>query len=116
MKTIVIGIMPQQEIRQRVLSIARGEYKPKPSEPKIWFPSIRSVAEVLSDDNRALLKFIQQEKPKSLTALAQLTGRKTSNLSRTLKTMANYGLVEMKREKNNQLRPLVKASDFKIIA
>ena len=35
MKAIVIGIMPQDKIRERVLSIARGE--PKSSEPKIWF-------------------------------------------------------------------------------
>ena len=60
MKSIVIGIMPQEQIRARVLSIARGEYKPKPSEPKIWFTSMRSLAEVLSDENRALLKLISE--------------------------------------------------------
>ena len=59
MKAIVIGIMPQESIRQRVLAIARGEYKPKPSDPKIWFTSMRSLAEVLSDENRGLLKLIQ---------------------------------------------------------
>jgi hypothetical protein len=37
MKAIVIGIMPQDKIRERVLSIARGDYKPKSGEPKIWF-------------------------------------------------------------------------------
>jgi len=58
MKTIVIGIMPQDKIRERVLSIARGERKPKSGEPKIWFTSMRSLAEVLSDENRALLKVI----------------------------------------------------------
>ncbi len=68
---------------------ARGEYKPKPSDPKIWFTSMRSLAEVLSDENRALLKIIQEAKPQSITSLAEITGRKTSNLSRTLKTMAN---------------------------
>lgn len=60
MKTITIGIMPQERIRERVLSIARGEYEPKPSEPKIWLTSIRSLAEVLSDENCALLKAIQE--------------------------------------------------------
>ena len=85
MKAIKIGIMPQAQIRARVLSIARGEYKPKPSEPKIWFTSMRSLAEVLSDENRALLKVIQEAKPQSLSSLADMTGRKTSNLSRTLR-------------------------------
>jgi predicted transcriptional regulator len=115
MKSIVIGIMPQEKIRARVLSIARGEYKPKASEPKIWFTSMRSLAEVLSDENRALLKLISENHPESITSLAELTGRRTSNLSRTLKTMANYGLIEMQREKN-QVRPVAKATEFRIVA
>ncbi|MDD5295554.1 MAG: transcriptional regulator [Rhodocyclaceae bacterium] len=115
MKAIVIGIMPQERIRARVLSIARGEYKPKPSEPKIWFTSMRSLAEVLSDENRALLKVIQEAKPPSISSLAEMTGRKPGNLSRTLKTMSNYGFVEMKREKNH-MRPVAKATEFRIVA
>ena len=115
MKAIVIGIMPQDKIRERVLAIARGEYKPKSTDPKVWFPSMKSLAEVLSDDNRALLKTIMETKPKSISALAESTGRKTSNLSRTLKTMSNYGIVDLKREKNH-VRPVAKATEFKIIA
>jgi len=114
-KAIVIGIMSQELVRERILSIARGEYKPKPSDPKIWFTSMRSLAEVLSDENRALLKIIQEAKPQSITSLAEITGRKTSNLSRTLKTMSNYGLVEMQREKNH-VRPVVNTTDFMIVA
>lgn len=115
MKTIVIGIMPQEKIRQRVLSIAKGDYKPKSGEPKIWFTSMKSLAEVLSDENRALLKVIQQTQPESISSLAELTGRKPGNLSRTLKTMSNYGIVEMRREKR-QVRPIVKSSEFRILA
>lgn len=115
MKPVVIGIKTQDELCARMLSIARGEYKPKPSEPKIWFTSIRSLAEVLSDENRALLKLISENHPESITSLAELTGRRTSNLSRTLKTMANYGLIEMQREKN-QVRPVAKATEFRIVA
>ena len=115
MKTIVVGIMPQEKIRERVLAIARGDYKPKATEPKIWFTSMRSLAEVLSDDNRALLKVIQEAKPQSISSLADITGRKPGNLSRTLKTMSNYGFVEMKRE-NRHVRPVVKGTDFRIVA
>lgn len=111
MKAIVIGIMPQEKIRERVLAIACGKYKPKPGEPKI----MKSLAEVLSDDNRALLKAISETNPASISALAEATGRKASNLSRTLKTMSRYGIVEMRREKNH-VRPIVKATHFRIIA
>jgi predicted transcriptional regulator len=115
MKTIIVGIMPQEKIRERMLSIARGDYKPKSTDPKIWFTSMRSLAEVLSDDNRALLKVIQDSKPESISSLADITGRKPGNLSRTLKTMSNYGFVEMKRE-NRHVRPIAKGTDFRIVA
>lgn len=115
MKPIVIGIMPQDKIRERVLAIARGKYKPKPGEPKIWFTSMKSLAEVLSDDNRALLKAISEMNPASISALAEATGRKASNLSRTLRTMSRYGIVEMRREKNH-VRPIAKATQFRIVA
>lgn len=115
MKAIVVGIMSQERMREPVLSIAKGEYKPKPSEPKIWFTSMRSLAEVLSDENRALLKVIRESKPESISSLANMTGRQPGNLSRTLKTMSNYGFVEMKRE-NKFLRPIAKATEFRILA
>jgi predicted transcriptional regulator len=115
MKAIVVGILPQDRIRERMLAIARGEYKPKTTEPKIWFTSMRSLAEVLSDENRALLKVIQDAKPQSISTLAEMTGRKPSNLSRTLKTMSNYGFVEMRRE-NRHVRPIAKATEFRIVA
>lgn len=115
MSKIVIGIMPQEKIRGRMLAIARGEYKPKPGEPRIWFTSMKSLAEVLSDDNRALLRLITEKKPASISALAKFAGRKPGNLSRTLKTMSNYGLVELEKDKN-QVRPIVKATEFRIVA
>ena len=115
MKPTLIGIMPQEQIRERIYAIARGEYQPKASDPKIWFTSMKLLAEVLSDDNRALLRVIKDSQPDSISILAQLTGRKPGNVSRTLKTMSHYGIVEMRREKN-QVRPIVKSTDFRIVA
>jgi predicted transcriptional regulator len=115
MKKIAIGIMSQEKIRERMLAIAKGEYKPKPGEPKIWFTSMKSLAEVLSDDNRALLKTIRDLQPESISGLAVITGRKAGNLSRTLKTMSRYGIVEMRRE-NHHVRPIVMATEFQILA
>lgn len=115
MKKIVIGIATQEAIRDRALAIARGERKPAAGEPKIWFTSMRSLAEVLSDDNRALLRVIREQKPESLSQLAEFTGRAPSNLSRTLKTMERYGLVEMRRTLRN-VQPVATASEFVIQA
>ena len=115
MKKMVIGIASQQAIRARALAIARGAHHPRPNEPKVWFTSMRSLAEVLSDDNRALLRVIREQKPDSLSQLAEFTGRAPSNLSRTLKTMERYGLVQMQRELRT-VRPVVTASEFVIRA
>ena len=80
-----------------------------------WFVSMKSLAEVLSDENRALLHVITEMQPQSISALAEVTGRKPSNLSRTLKTMSHYGIVDLKRERN-QVRPVAKATEFRIVA
>jgi len=40
-------------------------------------------------------------------------GRSSSNLSRTLKTMARYGIVRMEKVHRN-IRPVVEATDFTI--
>lgn len=115
MKPITIGILPQEKIRERILKIARGDYKPRPGEPKVWFTSMKSLAEVLSDDNRALLRLIAETRPGSIAALAQASGRQPGNLSRTLKTMSGYGIVELKRV-HNRVQPVAKATEFTIVA
>ena len=115
MKVIKIGIAPQEKIRERMLAIARGELKPKASDPKIWFTSMHSLSQVLSDENRALLEVIRTARPSSISELADITGRKQGNLSRTLKTMSRYGLVKM--EKNDRsLRPVAYAQRYQITA
>jgi predicted transcriptional regulator len=93
----------------------RGDHQPRPNEPKIWFTSMRSLAEVLSDDKRALLRVIRERKPESLSQLAEFTGRAPSNLLRTLKAMEHYGLVDLQRELRT-VRSVVAASEFVIRA
>lgn len=65
----------------------------------IWFDSLKSVANVLSKENQQLLKVIAEQQPQSVTELATLTGRAVSNVSRTLKTLGKYNLVEMQSTK-----------------
>jgi predicted transcriptional regulator len=107
-KSIRVGIMPLERVRDYTLAIADGKYKRKPTEPKIWFTSIKSFAAVLSDENRELLRIIHDNKPESIADLEQMTGRKASNLSRTLHTMANYGLVRLEEGSQRRGRRAVK--------
>ena len=112
MTTLRIGIASYEEMKARTLAIARGAYKPKQDEPKVWFLSMESVARVLSDKNRALLHLIATEQPASLTELAKLSGRAKPNLSRTLKTMAGYGLVQLKKGASGKVAPVVPYSEI----
>ena len=107
MKTLKIGIASYDRMKARTMAIARGEYKPARGEPSVWFTSIESFAKILSQRNRELLSVIAREKPGSLTELAEFAGRNKSNLSRTLKTMARYGLVELKAGRRGRLIPRV---------
>ena len=107
MKTLKIGIADYDRMKARTMAIARGEHKPVKDEPTVWFTSIESFAKVLSGHNRELLGMIAREKPDSLTELAELAGRSKSNLSRTLKTMSGYGLVELKQGQRRTVVPRV---------
>ena len=112
-KILRVGIMSYDDYKKRTIAIARGEYKTSSHEPKIWFNSIETMAKVLSKKNQELLKIITVQHPESITSLSQMTGRAKSNLSRTLKTMEGYGLIELVKE-DRKIRPVVKASGIRL--
>jgi predicted transcriptional regulator len=97
MTTLRVGIASYEQMKERTKAIARGELKVGTQDPKVWFPSAESMARILSAKNRELLETIRRTAPQSLAELAERTGRKKPNLSRTLKTMEQYGLVELRR-------------------
>ena len=85
----------------------RGERRVAPNEPKVWFTSTESFAKVLSAGNRELLRVIAEKAPGSLDELARITGKAKSNLSRTLRTMEGYGLVQLERGERELITPKV---------
>ncbi|MGD9539112.1 MAG: helix-turn-helix domain-containing protein [Alphaproteobacteria bacterium] len=105
MTTLKVGIASYEEMKARTMAIARGERRVHADEPKVWFTSTESFAKVLSAGNRELLQIIAERAPGSLGELAALSGRAKSNLSRTLKTMAGYGLVRLERGARGRLAP-----------
>lgn len=79
-----------------------GERKDRSAPPQVTdgaiaFSTLSSLAAVLSDENRRLLRLLREIQPKSLTQLSEQCGRKVPSLSRTLRMMEGYGLVELKR-------------------
>ena len=112
-KIMRVGIISREEYWKRTIAIAKGEYVPKRGEPKIWFESLQAMAQVLSSENQQLLRTIIDRKPKSIKELESITGRKSSNLSRTLKTMERYGIVDLSKHKKNVI-PKVNVTDFQV--
>jgi len=104
MKQVKVGIMPLKDFQAYTKAIVAGKHKRKRGEPKIWFSSMASLAQVLSDQNRELLSLIAEQKPASISELARLSDRSQSNLTRTLKKMESYGLVKMKTGTPGSLR------------
>lgn len=100
-----VGIASTAAMKARTLAIARGEIKPQPSDPKVWFNSLESFAKVLSTRNRDLLSVIARSRPQSLAELEVLTGRARPNLSRTLHTMERYGLIELQKGRRGAIVP-----------
>jgi len=112
-KALKLGIMSREQFKQRTMAIARGAYVPNRNEPKVWFESIKSFAGVLDEKNQQLLALIEAHRPQSLHELEALSGRKSSNLSRTLKTMESCGLVRLDRV-NGRLIPRAEATRFQV--
>ena len=114
MNTLKVGIASYEDMKARTLAIARGELHPKPDDPKVWFTSPESFAKLLSNRNRALLAQIAETHPSSLHELASSTGRTPGNLSRTLRLMERYGLVQLHRGDRGKIRPEVSYQDVQL--
>jgi len=78
-RVMKIGIISKEDYIARTLAIAKGEYKPRKDEPKVWFESTKSMSQILSTENQELLRSIVNRKPRSITELEEITNRKKSN-------------------------------------
>lgn len=105
----VIGIRPAKSGRRAV------DDANSPT-PTVWFDSWRQLASLLSDENRALLRLMQERQPRTVLELAEWSGRAASNLSRTLRQLEHHGLVKMHRSPDTRaVRPEALATDFLVV-
>lgn len=112
-KIFKVGIMAFKDYQKYTMAIACGKYKPKRNEPKVWFESIETMSQILSSKNIELLKLIKAQKPASIQELSKISGRKPSNLSRTLKTFQIHGIVDLIEEKRRK-KPVALATQFEV--
>ena len=113
------------KFKAMTLAVVRGEHKPSPNDPKIWieavegekstrgkiqFHSLEAGVKLLSVKNRELLRVIAKRQPKSISALAAMTGRAEQNLLRTLRKLTDAGIVRLDQGEGRAYKPVVAAS------
>jgi predicted transcriptional regulator len=113
MKVLRIGIASTDTFRARTIAIAKG-VRPKAGEPSIWFTSAQSIGKLI-DQNWPLLREIRRHPPQSMTELAGRTGRSLSNLSRTLKSLEQRGLVSIEAGAGLSKRPVVAYDRIEVV-
>ncbi|MGD0023523.1 MAG: transcriptional regulator [Xanthobacteraceae bacterium] len=113
-KVLKIGIAPREAIMRYTRDIVAGRRHRSAEDPDIWFSSIESFAKVLSEKNQALLALIADKRPNSIDALAAMSGRAKSNLSRTLRTMERYKLVRLEKGDGRKVKPVVTFGEMEL--
>ncbi|HUN41947.1 MAG TPA: helix-turn-helix domain-containing protein [Acetobacteraceae bacterium] len=88
-----------RDLRGEMRSVARGERAPAP------LPASAMLSTLSSPGNLDLLRIINQERPASVSGLAERTGRAQSNVSRSLQVLARYGLIRLERD-GKEVRPV----------
>jgi predicted transcriptional regulator len=114
-KIFKVGVMPTKEYQKYLIDVAMGRREIKKGAPKIWFNSIKCLAEALSENNIELLHMMAEVRPKSLKELAAISGRSPGNLTRTLKNLERYGIVSLEKTPGvRETRPVALATQFNI--
>jgi predicted transcriptional regulator len=88
-------IQSMQSLKKEMQSVARGACKAPADAAHISFDSVEAVIRLLTPENRFLLATIDQKKPESIAALAQLVKRAEPNVSRTLGKLEALGFVRL---------------------
>jgi len=107
-----IGIASKEYIHKRMLAIARGEHKPLPAEPRVWFTSFEALARVFSRQNMMLIEILRHKNLDSVTELARAVGREKTNVLRSLKRLEEFEIVEFEEGEGGRRAPRLRYDDF----
>lgn len=112
---LTLGVMRATALQARHRAIAQGHFTPGPDDPKIWFTAIQTLADLLSDERRALLDALDEHQPESVLALSQWLGQPVVEVHQQLGPLVTHGLVEMRDQPKGPPRPVAKANVFHIL-
>ncbi|MDE1980747.1 MAG: MarR family transcriptional regulator [Betaproteobacteria bacterium] len=90
-----VKIQSHASLRKEMIAVARGEKSAPKDAGGISFESVEALLRLLTPQNRKLLAVIRDKKPQSIAELAELTGRASPNLTRTLGKLEAVGFVRL---------------------
>ncbi|MCI1003290.1 hypothetical protein [Herbaspirillum sp. C7C8] len=97
-----------KSLKEEMMAVARGEIKAPEDAGQTSFESAEAMLRLLTPDNRKLLALIEERKPESVAALADMAARAEPNVSRTLNKLAAFGFVQLREGKGKAKIPEVK--------
>lgn len=95
-----------KELLEEMLAVARGDRLAPPR------PAAQTLS-ALTTEALALLSTMAEQKPSSVSELAELSGRTQPNVSRSLHLLAKYGIVRLVRD-GREVRPELLATRISI--
>jgi predicted transcriptional regulator len=90
-------------LRREMKDVAGGKRPAPKTGAGVSFDSVDALLRLLTPKNRELLAVIRDRKPQSIAALAEMTGRKPPNVTRTLGKLEAVGFVRMKTVKRRKV-------------
>ncbi|KOE85772.1 transcriptional regulator [Vibrio parahaemolyticus] len=109
-----IGILSEELARKRMIRIAEGKVTAEEPYPQFLFESLAALSQLLSNENVELLNLIAREKPNSLDALAEMSGRSIKDVTDTFEALSYKGFACIET-KGGQSRPIALFTTFEIV-
>ena len=108
-----VKIQSHAALKEQMKVVAAGKRSAPKDAGDPSFESVEALIRLLTPENRELLAIIRDKKPQSIAELAEMTGRKPPNLTRTLGKLEAIGFVRMKMVKHRKV-PIAAVRPFRI--
>ena len=108
-----VKIQSHADLRKEMKAVASGKQVAPKDAGAPSVESVETLLRLLTPKNRELLAIIRDRKPGSIAELAEMTGRKPPNVTRTLGKLEAIGFVRMKTVKHRKV-PTAAVRAFRI--
>ena len=108
-----VKIQSHADLRKEMKAVASGKQAASKDAGAPSVESVETLLRLLTPKNRELLAIIRDRKPRSIAELAEMTGRKPPNVTRTLGKLEAVGFVRMKTVKHRKV-PTAAVRAFRI--